>query len=70
MKSLSDLPNSLICIQTLDKNIKYNLLSNNTSSINQLNPTNSGSFTSSNLMKSNLRTRNKGSIFGNFFKNE
>ena len=70
MKSLSDIPNSLICIQALDKNIKYNLLSNNTSSINQLNPTNSGSFTSSNLMKSNLRTRNKGSIFGNFFKNE
>ena len=70
MKNENNIPNSLVYVQALDKNIKYNLLSNNTSSICQLNATNSGTFSSSNLLKTNLKRKNKGSIFGNFFKKE
>ena len=67
MENESNNQNSLICIQSIDKSNKYNLPSNNTSSLNQLNST---TFTGNNLKKINVKLRNKSSIFGSFFKKE
>ena len=65
MENDSNNQNSLLFIQSIDKSNKYNLPSNNTSSMNQLNST---TFTGNNLKKTNVR--NKSSIFGSFFKKE
>ena len=67
MENESNNQNSLICIQSIDKSNKYNLPSNNTSSLNQLNST---SITGNNLKKNNFLLKNKSSIFGSFYQKE
>jgi len=57
--------NSLMYIQNIDQTEKYNLPSNNASSINQLNPMTT--LTLTDLKKLNLEKKNKTSIFGSFF---
>ena len=60
--------NSLMYIQNIDQTEKYNLPSNNASSINQLNPMTT--LTLTDLKKLNLEKKNKTSIFGSFFEHD
>ena len=60
--------NSFIYIQSLDKNQKFNLQSEKSSSLNQLSST--ISLRGSHYKKTNLHLKNTNNIFGSFLKNE